>query len=185
MTFKKIISAALVCSVVAALVLLYGELYLSSLVKDRRLLYYMILNFDALGDEIKKASEGYKTYTDIKDTAEEAAIVTLSWKGIIEGVNDTHFEPYEQIDEQTFKTWLIRTFGNDTEIPYNIIMTRAQAAYDIYYKLLDNGVYITKFNLGSDIYLPNEPWNVDEKGRQREYVFSDELAQSDTLSVYL
>ena len=57
-------------------------------------------------------------------------------------------------------------------------MSRAQAAYEIYYKLLDNGVYITKFDLGSGIYLPNEPWNVDEDGKQKEYVFSDEIAQS-------
>lgn len=71
----------------------YGELYLSSLVSDRRLLYYMILNFDAMGDDIKKASEGYKTYADIKDIPQEAAIVTLAWKNIIEGVNDTNFAP--------------------------------------------------------------------------------------------
>ncbi len=155
-----------------------GELYLSSLVSDRRLLYYMILNFDALGDKIKKASEGYKTYADIKGIREEAAIVTLAWRGIIEGVNDTTFAPNEKIDETTFKRWLKNAFGNDTEIAYNSIMSRAQAAYEIYYKLIDNGVYITKFDLGSGIYLPNEPYNVDKDGKQKEYVFSDEVAQS-------
>ena len=155
-----------------------GELYLSSLVSDRRLLYYMILNFDIMGDDIKKASQGYKTYADIKDIPQEAAIVTLSWKGIIEGVNETNFAPNEKIDEETFKRWLNNAFGNDYEIKYTDIMSRAQAAYEIYYKLLDNGVYITKFDLGSGIYLPNEPWNVDEDGKQKEYVFSDEVAQS-------
>ncbi len=156
----------------------YGELYLSSLVTDRRLLYYMILNFDAMGEDVKKASEGYKTYADIKDIPQEAAIVTLAWKGIIEGVNDSNFAPLEKIDEETFKTWLYRAFGNDNEIKYNALMSRAQAAYEIYYRLLDNGVYITKFDLGSGIYLPNEPWNTDENGKQKEYVFSDEVAQS-------
>lgn len=156
----------------------YGELYLSSLVTDRRLLFYMIENFDVMGDGIKKASEGYKTYADIKDIPQEAAIVTLSWKGIIEGKSQTMFMPNEQIDEETFKSWLRNAFGNDTEIKYNVAMSRAQAAYEIYYKLLDNGVYITKFDLGSGIYMPNEPWNVDENGKQKEYVFSDEVAQS-------
>ena len=156
----------------------YGELYLSSLVSDRRLLYYMILNFDAMGDDIKKASEGYKTYADIKDIPQEAAIVTLAWKNIIEGVNDTNFAPDDKIDEKTFKRWLQNAFGNDTEIKYNSVMSRAQAAYEIYYRLLDNGVYITKFDLGSGIYMPNEPWNKDENGNQKEYVFSDEISQS-------
>ena len=156
----------------------YGELYLSSLVSDRRLLYYMILNFDAMGDDIKKASEGYKTYADIKDIPQEAAIVTLAWKNIIEGVNDTNFAPNDKIDEKTFKRWLQNAFGNDTEIKYNSVMSRAQAAYEIYYRLLDNGVYITKFDLGSGIYMPNEPWNTDENGNQKEYVFSDEISQS-------
>ncbi len=160
----------------------YGELYQSSLVSDRRLLYYMILNFDALGDEIKEASEGYKSYADIKDIPQEAAIVTLAWKGIIEGTSDTNFSPNDKIDEETFKRWLMNAFGNDTEIAYTSVMSRAQAAYEIYYKLLDNGVYITKFDLGSGIYLPNEPWNKDENGNQQEYVFSDETAES--LSFY-
>lgn len=156
----------------------YGELYLSSLVSDRRLLYYMIRNFDYMGDQIREASEGYKTYADIKDIPQEAAIVTLAWKGIIEGVNETNFAPNEKIDEATFKRWLMNAFGNDTEIKYNEIMSRAQAAYEIYYKLLDNGVYITKFDLGSGIYFPNEPWNVDEYGNPKEYVFTDEIAES-------
>ncbi len=156
----------------------YGELYLSSLVSDRRLLFYMIQNFDAMGEKIKKASEGYKTYADIKDIPQEAAIVTLAWKGIIEGVNDTNFEPEKKIDEQTFKRWLRNAFGNETELSYNSVMSRAQAAYEIYYKLIDNGVNITKFDLGSGIYMPNEPWNVDENGKQKEYVFSDEICQS-------
>ena len=138
---------------------------------------YMILNFDAMGDDIKKASEGYKTYADIKDIPQEAAIVTLAWKNIIEGVNDTNFAPDDKIDEKTFR-WLQNAFGNDTEIKYNSVMSRAQAAYEIYYRLLDNGVYITKFDLGSGIYMPNEPWNKDENGNQKEYVFSDEISQS-------
>ena len=39
-------------------------------------------------------------------------------------------------------------------------------------------MYITKFDLGSGIYMPNEPWNKDENGNQKEYVFSDEISQS-------
>lgn len=156
----------------------YGEVYLSSLVDDRRLLYYMIRNFDYLGDEVKKASAGYKTFADIKNIPQEAAIVTLAWKGIIEGVNDSNFNPEAKIDEATFKRWLNNAFGNDYEIAYNAVMSRAQAAYEIYYKLLNNGVYITKFDLGSGIYLPNEPWNKDANGNQREYVFTDEYAES-------
>ncbi|MBQ7573526.1 MAG: S-layer homology domain-containing protein [Clostridia bacterium] len=156
----------------------YGELYLSSLVSDRRLLFYMIQNFDAMGEEIKKASEGYKTFADIKDIPQEAAIVTLAWRGIIEGINDTNFAPDRKIDEATFKRWLNNAFGNDYQIKYTSVMSRAQAAYEIYYELLDNGVYITKFDLGSGIYMPNEPWNKDENGNQKEYVFSDEVAQS-------
>ncbi|MDO5396968.1 MAG: S-layer homology domain-containing protein [bacterium] len=158
-----------------------GELYLSSLVSDRRLLFYMILNFDAMGDKIKEASKGYKTYADIKGIPQEAAVVTLAWKGIIEGVNETSFAPQEKISEADFKRWLSNAFGNENEIKYNSIMSRAQAAYEIYYRLLDKGVYITKFDLGSGIYLPNEPWNKDENGKQREYVFSDEVAQSFSL----
>ena len=156
----------------------YGEVYLSSLVKDRRLLYYMIRNMDCMGDAVKKASEGYKTFADIKDIPQEAAIVTLAWKGIIEGVNESNFAPEEKIDEATFKRWLKNAFGNDYELQYNELMSRAQAAYEIYYRLLNNGVYITKFDLGSGVYLPNEPWNKDENGRQTEYVFSDEIAES-------
>lgn len=34
-----------------------------------------------MGDDIKKASQGYKTYADIKDIPQEAAIVTLSMEG--------------------------------------------------------------------------------------------------------
>ena len=156
----------------------YGELYQSSLVDDRQLLYYMIKNFDSMGDDIKKASEGYKTFADIKGIPQEAAIVTLAWKGIIEGVNESNFDPDAKIDEATFKRWLNNAFGNEYEINYTSIMSRAQAAYEIYYRLLDNGVYITKFDLGSGIYLPNEPWNKDENGQQKEYVFSDEIAES-------
>lgn len=156
----------------------YGDIYLNSLVADRQLLFYMIRNMDALGDKVKEASEGYRTYTDIKDIPQEAAIVTLAWKGIIEGVNESNFAPNQKIDEETFKRWLNNAFGNDYEIKYNSIMSRAQAAYEIYYRLLDNGVYITKFDLGSGIYLPNEPWNKDENGQQKEYVFTDEIAES-------
>lgn len=156
----------------------YGEIYLASLVDDRRLLYYMIRNMDYLGDEVKKASEGYKTFADIKNIPQEAAIVTLAWKGIIDGINESNFAPEQKIDEYTFKSWLKNAFGNDSEIPYNSVMSRAQAAYEIYYKLLNDGVYITKFDLGSGIYLPNEPWNKDESGRQREYTFTDEYAES-------
>lgn len=156
----------------------YGEIYLNSLVNDRQLLFYMIKNMDALGDEVKKASEGYRTFVDIKGIPQEAAIVTLAWKGIIEGINESNFAPNDKIDEATFKRWLNNAFGNDNEIAYNRIMSRAQAAYEIYYRLLDNGIYITKFDLGSGIYLPNEPWNKDENGRQREYVFTDEIAES-------
>ncbi len=156
----------------------YGEIYLKSLVDDRQLLYYMIRNFDYLGDDVKKASVGYKTYTDIKDIPQEAAIVTLAWKGIIEGVNESNFNPEARIDETTFRRWLNNAFGNDYEIQYNSLMSRAQAAYEIYYKLLNNGIYITKFDLGSGIYLPNEPWNKDENGKQREYIYTDEIAQT-------
>ena len=151
----------------------YGECYLSSLVDDRQLLYYMMINFDYFGDKIKEASEGYKTFADIQGIDEEAAIVTLAWKGIIEGVNETNFDPNARIDEETFKRWLQNAFGNTTELTYNEVYTRATAAYAIYYKLLDNGVYITKFDLGSGIYLPNEPWN-----NNKDYVFSDEIAES-------
>lgn len=156
----------------------YGELYQSSLVDDRRLLYYMIKNFDYMGEDIKKASEGYRTFADIKGIPQEAAIVTLAWKGIIEGVNESNFDPDSKIDEATFRRWVNNAFGNEYEINYTSIMSRAQAAYEIYYRLLNNGVYITKFDLGSGIYLPNEPWNKDENGQQMEYVFSDEIAES-------
>ncbi len=156
----------------------YGEIYLNSLVDDRQLLFYMMRNMDYLGDEVKKASEGYKTYVDVKDIPQEAAIVTLAWKGIIDGVNDSNFKPDEKIDEATFRRWVKNAFGNENEIKYTKLMSRAQAAYEIYYKLLNDGVYITKFDLGSGIYFPNEPWNKGANGQPNEYVFTDEIAES-------
>lgn len=156
----------------------YGELYKSSLVNDRRLLYYMIKNMDCMGDAVKKASENYKTFADISGIEQEAAIVTLATKGIADGINNSNFAPTERIDEATFNRWCEKAFGENLLVKYNITMTRAQAANEIYYALLNGGVYITKFDLGSGIYFPNEPWNVDENGREQGYTFCDEIAES-------
>ena len=150
----------------------YGEIYRAAIRTDAQDLYYIMQMFEVMGDAIKQASEGYKTFVDISGMDEESAIITLAWKGIIEGVNDMNFAPDDRIDKETFERWLGNAFGNTGEIPYSPLYTRAQAAKIILQKLYDNGVDIGRFDLGSGIYLPNEPW-VHE-----DYVYNDEIAES-------
>lgn len=150
----------------------YGEIYRAPLDSDSQDLYYVMKMFNMVGDKIKEASKGYKTFADINGIEEEGAIVTLAWKGIIDGVNDLVFKPDERIDEETFDRWLNNAFGNTTEIPYSILYTRAEAAQIILQKLYDNEVDVGRFDLGSGIYLPNEPWN------HEDYVYNDEIAES-------
>ncbi len=150
----------------------YGEVYRADLTTDSRDLFYIMQAFDYMADKIKKASEGYKTFADISGIDEEGSIVTLAWKGIIDGVTDLTFKPDDRIDKETFERWLSNAFGNTTEIPYSILYTRAQAAQLILEKLYANGVDIGRFDLGSGIYLPNEPWV------HKDYVFDDAIAES-------
>lgn len=150
----------------------YGELYRADINSDSRDLFYVMQMFNLIGDKIKEASEGYKTFADISGIPEESAIVTLAWKDIIDGVSELVFKPDERIDRETFERWLNNAFGNKTEIPYSILYTRAQAAQLILEKLYDNGVDIGRFDLGSGIYLPNEPWT------HEDYVFDDSIAES-------
>ena len=150
----------------------YGEIYRAPIATDSQDLYYVMQMFNIMGDKIKAASEGYKTFADISGIEEEGAIVTLAWKGIIDGVTDLTFKPDERIDEETFKRWLNNAFGNTTEIPYSILYTRAEAARIILQRIYDKGVDIGRFDLGSGICLPNEPWVHDD------YVYNDEIAES-------
>lgn len=150
----------------------YGELYRADINTDSRDLYYVIQMFNMMGDKIKKASEGYKTYADISGIDEEYAVVTLAWNGIIEGKTDLTFKPDERIDEETFNRWQNNAFGNTSEIPYSILMTRAQAAQLILEKYYEKGIDFGRFDLGSGIYLPNEPWT------HKDYVFDDAIAES-------
>ncbi len=150
----------------------YGEIYRAPITTDSRDLYYVIQMFNMVGDKIKEASQGYKTFADISGMEEESAIVTLAWKGIIDGKSELIFCPDERIDRATFERWLNNAFGNTTEIPYSTLCTRAQAAQLILQKLYENGVDIGRFDLGSGIYLPNEPWT------HEDYVFDDAIAES-------
>ena len=150
----------------------YGELYRADINSDSRDLYYVIQMFNMMGDKIKKVSEGYKTFADISGIDEEYAVVTLAWKGIIEGKTDLTFKPDERIDEETFNRWQNNAFGNTSEIPYSILMTRAQAAQLILEKYYEKGIEFGRFDLGSGIYLPNEPWT------HKDYVFDDAIAES-------
>ncbi len=150
----------------------YGEIYRAPIDTDSQDLYYVMQMFNLVGDKIKEASKGYKTFADINGIEEESAIVTLAWKGIVDGVSELVFKPDERIDKGTFERWLNNAFGNTTEIPYSILYTRAQAAQLILQKLYDNGIDIGRFDLGSGIYLPNEPWN------HIDYVYNDEIAES-------
>ncbi len=150
----------------------YGEIYRAPITSDSRDLFYVMQMFNKVGDKIKEASEGYKTFADISGIEEEGAIVTLAWKGIIDGVTDLTFKPDDRIDQETFKRWLNNAFGNTAEIPYSILYTRAEAAEIILRRLYDKGIDIGRFDLGSGIYLPNEPWI------HEDYMYNDEIAES-------
>ncbi len=150
----------------------YGEIYRAPIDSDSQDMYYVMQMFNLVGDKIKEASQGYKTFADISGIEEEGAVVTLAWKGIIDGISELTFKPDERIDKKTFERWQNNAFGNAEEIPYSILLTRAQAAQLILEKFYEKGTDIGRFDLGSGISLPNEPWS------NKDYVYHDEIAES-------